>query len=193
MESKQQIRKRILEQRSKMTTQDVEHKSRQIANRVFNLPEYQEADHVLLYADFCHEVMTKEIFDDALLQRKKVYFPKCNPAVGTMEFYQIVSVRQLTSGYNKIKEPTASDETVFRFRKEDNTVVVVPGIAFDVQGHRIGYGKGYYDRYLQDKRQVTTVALAFAEQIVEEVPFDKYDIRMDKIVTEEIIYSFLRF
>ena len=61
-----------------------------------------------------------------------------------------------------------------------------------MQGYRIGYGKGFYDRFLQDKRQMTVMGLCFSSQIVEEIPHNQYDIRMDKIVTEEILYSFLR-
>jgi 5-formyltetrahydrofolate cyclo-ligase len=68
----------------------------------------------------------------------------------------------------------------------------VPGVAFDISGYRLGYGKGFYDRFLVNKRQISTMALAYSCQIVDELPHDTYDIKMDKIVTEEIIYSFLR-
>ena len=118
--------------------------------------------------------------------------PKCNPKDSTMEFYQVVSIRQLMDGYKGIKEPIANVEHQYFHHKEENSLIIIPGVAFDMNGHRIGYGKGYYDRYLQDKRQMTAVALAFAQQLVDEIPHEIYDIRMDKIVTEEIIYSFLR-
>ena len=65
-------------------------------------------------------------------------------------------------------------------------------MAFDISGYRLGYGKGFYDKFLANRRQISTMALAFACQIVDEIPRDMYDIKMDKIVTEEIIYSFLR-
>lgn len=192
MNAKQLIRQQMIAQRNALTAEQVKQKSTAIAQNVFMLPEYAEADHVLLYADYRHEVMTKEIFDDAILRKKKVYFPKCNPENGNMEFYQVVSVRQLTDGYKGIKEPIVNPEHVYRYQKEENTLVIIPGVAFDMNGHRIGYGKGYYDRYLQDKRQLTAVALAYAQQLVDEIPQEAFDIRMDKIVTEEIIYSFLR-
>lgn len=192
MDSKQQIRKQMIAQRNTMTTEMVKQKSAAITQKVLMLPEYIEADHILLYADYRHEVMTKEIFDDAILHKKKVYFPKCNPDNGTMEFYQVVSVRQLMDGYKGIKEPIVNPEYLYQHHKEENTLAILPGVAFDMNGYRIGYGKGYYDRFLQNKRQITAVALAFAQQLADDIPHDVYDIRMDKIVTEEIIYSFLR-
>lgn len=192
MDAKHLIRQQMITQRNAMTTEMVKQKSAAIMQKVLMLPEYIEADHVLLYADYRHEVMTKEIFDDAILRKKKVYFPKCNPDDGSMEFYQVVSIRQLENGYKGIKEPTANPEYLYHHHKEENTLMIVPGVAFDMNGHRIGYGKGYYDRFLQDKRQITAVALAFAQQLADVIPHEAYDIRMDKIVTEEIIYSFLR-
>ena len=191
METKEQIRKRIIQARNQMTSETVAEKSSLIAQKVMKTPEYEEADNILLYADYRHEVMTREIFDDAVLRKKKVFFPKSN-ADGTMEFYQVVSVKQLESGYKGIKEPVADNQYLYSFRKQEDTLIIVPGVAFDMKGYRIGYGKGFYDRFLRDKRQMTAIGLCFSNQIVEEIPHDVHDIRMDKVVTEEIIYSFLR-
>ncbi len=191
METKEQIRKRIIQVRNQMPGAEVSEKSSIIAEKVLKTPEYEEADNILLYADYRHEVMTREIFDDALLLKKKVYFPKCSED-GSMEFYQVISVKQLESGYKGIKEPVVEEAYHFCFDGREDTLIIVPGVAFDMQGYRVGYGKGFYDRFLQDKRQMTVMGLCFAGQIVEEIPHDRYDIRMDKIVTEEIIYSFLR-
>lgn len=191
METKEQIRKRIIKDRNQMISEEVAQKSSQIAQKVLKTPEYEEADNVLLYADYRHEVMTREIFDDAVLRKKKVFFPKSKDD-GTMEFYQVVSVKQLENGYKGIKEPIADERYLYRFQKQEDTLIIVPGVAFDMQGYRVGYGKGFYDRFLKDKRQMTAIGLCFANQIVEEIPHDLHDIRMDKVVTEEIIYSFLR-
>ena len=191
METKQQIRQRILSYRNEMTKEDVEKKSALIAGNVMKTPEYGEADNILLYADYRHEVMTREIFKDAFQKKKRVFFPKSLDN-GTMEFYQVVSVKQLESGYKGIREPLSSCTVKYEFRREEDTLVIVPGVAFDTKGYRVGYGKGFYDRYLQDKRQITLMGLAYALQMVDEIPHDTYDIKMDKVVTEEIIYSFLR-
>lgn len=191
METKEQIRKRVIQDRNQMLSEDVAKKSSMIAQKVLKTPEYEEAHNILLYADYRHEVMTREIFDDAVLRKKKVYFPKSNTDC-TMDFYQVVSVKQLESGYKGIKEPVVDERYLYHHKRKEDTLIIVPGVAFDMNGYRVGYGKGFYDRFLQDKRQMTVMGLCFSSQIVEEIPHDQYDIRMDKIVTEEIIYSFLR-
>ncbi len=192
MESKSEIRKRILQVRNQLTDETVKQKSEAILQQVLKTPEYQEADNILLYADYNHEVMTRGLFENCIKHRKKVYFPKTDRLTNTMEFYRIISIQQLEKGYMGILEPKEIKENRYKLNKNEDTLVIVPGVAFDINGHRIGYGKGYYDKYLSDKRQLSTMALAFACQLVDEVPYDSYDIKMDKIVTEEIIYSFLR-
>lgn len=192
METKAEIRKRILEVRKGLTDDEVMSKSEAIVQKVIKTPEYEEADNILLYADYCREVMTRGIFDDAILRKKRVYFPRADKLTNTMEFYQIVSVRQLERGYMDILEPKEDIRFCYKFRPKEDTLAILPGVAFDIAGYRIGYGKGFYDRYLVNKRQLSTMALAYACQIVDEIPRDEHDIRMDKIVTEEIIYSFLR-
>lgn len=174
-----------------MPSEQVSEKSSIIAERVLKTPEYEEADNILLYADYRHEVMTREIFDDAVLHKKKVYFPRSN-ADCTMDFYQVISVKQLESGYMGIKEPVVNEEYRYQYNRKEDTLIIVPGVAFDMNGYRVGYGKGFYDRFLKDKRQMTVMGLCFSSQLVEEIPHNQHDIRMDKIVTEEIVYSFLR-
>ena len=149
METKSEIRKRILEARGALTQDEVAAKSDAILQKVLKTPEYMEADNILLYADYNREVMTRGIFEDAILRKKRVYFPKSDQLTNTMAFYQTVSVKQLEKGFMGIPEP-------------------------------------------KENPQLSTMALAFACQIVEELPSEPHDIKMDKIVTEEIIYSFLR-
>lgn len=193
MEEKKRIRKQMLARRQELTHDEVVHKSEAIIQKVLQTNEYKESQNILLYADYCHEVMTRALFEDALLHKKKVYFPKTDGETGTMEFYQVVSVTQLYEGYKGIKEPKADADKRFVWKKEEDTLAIIPGVAFDVNGYRIGYGKGFYDRYLSDKRPISTIALAFACQITDDaIPVDVHDIKMDKVVTEEIIYSFLR-
>lgn len=192
METKAEIRKRILEIRKGLTDEEAVSKSESIVQKVIKTPEYKEADNILLYADYCREVMTRGIFEDALLHRKRIYFPRVDKLTNTMEFYQVISVRQLERGYMDILEPREEVRSRYRFQSKEDTLVILPGVAFDTAGYRIGYGKGFYDRFLADKRQLSTMALAYACQIVDEIPRDAHDIKMDKIVTEEIIYSFLR-
>ena len=192
MESKAEIRKRILEVRRSLTVDEVEVKSEAILQNVLKTPEYIEADNILLYADHHNEVITRGIFDDALMRKKRVYFPKSDSFTNTMVFYRTTSAAQLEKGFMGILEPKENIQLRYRFCANEDTLVILPGVAFDTAGFRIGYGKGYYDKFLSSKRQLSTMALAFACQIVEELPREAHDIKMDKIVTEEIIYSFLR-
>lgn len=192
MESKAEIRKRILEVRRSLTVDEVEVKSESILQNVLKTPEYMEADNILLYADHHNEVMTRGIFEDALMRNKRVYFPKSDSYTNTMVFYRTTSETQLEKGFMGILEPKENIQLRYRFFANEDTLVILPGVAFDTAGFRIGYGKGYYDKFLSSKRQLSTMALAFACQIVEELPREAHDIKMDKIVTEEIIYSFLR-
>lgn len=192
MESKAEIRKRILEVRRSLTVDEVEVKSEAILQNVLKTPEYMEADNILLYADHHNEVMTRGIFEDALMRNKRVYFPKSDSFTNTMVFYRTTSAAQLEKGFMGILEPKENIQLRYRFCANEDTLVILPGVAFDTAGFRIGYGKGYYDKFLSSKRQLSTMALAFACQIVEELPREAHDIKMDKIVTEEIIYSFLR-
>lgn len=192
METKAEIRKRILEVRKKLSDQETAAKSEAIVHKVIKTPEYKEADNILLYADYCREVMTRGIFEDALLHRKRIYFPRVDKMTNTMEFYQVISLRQLERGYMDILEPREDIKMRYKFQPKEDTLAVLPGVAFDTSGYRLGYGKGFYDKFLANRRQISTMALAFACQIIDEIPRDAHDIKMDKIVTEEIIYSFLR-
>ncbi len=192
METKAEIRKRILGIRTGLSDEEVTSKSESIVQKVIKTPEYREADNILLYADYCREVMTRGIFEDALLHREKIYFPRVDKLTNTMDFFQVISIRQLDRGYKDILEPREDVRTRYKFLPREDTLAILPGVAFDTSGYRIGYGKGFYDRFLASRRQLSTMALAYSCQIIDEIPRDEHDIKMDKIVTEEIIYSFLR-
>ncbi|MCM1184739.1 MAG: 5-formyltetrahydrofolate cyclo-ligase [Roseburia sp.] len=192
MESKEEIRRQILAVRGALPEEEIASKSGAILQKVLKTPEYEEADNILLYADCRSEVRTRELFEDAIRRRKKVYFPKADGLTNRMDFYQVTAISQLLSGYQGILEPRELPASRYRLNRREDTLIIVPGIAFDISGYRLGYGKGFYDRFLAERRQISTMALAYACQLVDELPHDAHDIRMDKLVTEEIIYSFLR-
>ena len=105
METKAEIRKRILEIRKALTGEAVAAKSEAILQKVLKTPEYMEADNILLYADYNHEVMTRGIFEDAIMRKKRVYFPKADKLTNAMHFYQTVSVKQLEKGFHVQPSP----------------------------------------------------------------------------------------
>ena len=132
--------------------------------------------------DYKQEVGTKAIIKKAWELGKEVAVPKI---VGNeMQFFYIKQFSDLTDGYKGILEPT----TLQRADTEDG-LVIMPGVAFDKRKNRIGYGKGFYDRFLNDHRQLHTIALCFTCQMVENIPIDEYDIRPQVLITEEMTYA----
>lgn len=190
METKKDIRSQYIKKRDALSQEEVNVKSDKILYQLFNMTEYKDAKYILLYADYHNEVATNKIFEDARQRGKKIYFPKVFGQ--EMEFYSVDSLEELRFGYKGIREPQENPIKRFFYKKQDTTIMIVPGVAFDMKGYRVGYGKGYYDKYLSEKKMISTFALAYAFQILEHVPSDAHDIKMDKIITEELVYSFLR-
>lgn len=182
MESKKDIRKRVLADRYNLTDSEWEDKSRLIYEKVVTHPFFLQADAVYCYVDYHREVGTRSILEHAWKQGKKVAVPKVNGE--TMEFYYIHSFKDLKIGYKGILEPEEDHPAT-----DNYALVLMPGAAFDLRCNRIGYGKGYYDKYLHAHPDYKTLALAFDLQVVDCIPADEYDICPDIIMTEENNYE----
>lgn len=181
MEEKKLIRKQIFKLRKECTDSQVEAWSRQIAQKVAELPEFQSAQKILAYADYNHEVMTGFIIEEAWKQGKEVAVPK---VVGQdMVFYKLTDFSQLEKGYFGIPEPARGEIVQW-----EDAMMVMPGVAFDKENHRVGYGGGFYDRFLEKHPQVRRVAVAFEFQMLPEVPTEPTDISPEIIVTEQSAY-----
>ena len=182
MESKKDIRKRVLENRNCISDKEWEDKSRLICEKVVTHPFFLQADAIYCYVDYRREVGTADIIEQAWISGKKVASPK---VLGDeMEFYYIQSFEDLSEGYKGIFEPKQTN-----LASDKNVLVIMPGAAFDATCNRIGYGKGYYDKYLQMHRNYKTIAIAFELQLVEVIPSEDYDICPDIIITEETTYE----
>ncbi len=183
METKQQIRKEVSKRRKSASSQQIIENSEKICNTLCHLESFQKAEWVYIYIDYKNEVMTGAIVKRALAFGKHVAAPK---VVGKdMIFYEIQSLNDLESGYFGIQEPredlpVADCETAF---------LVMPGVAFDRQKHRIGYGGGFYDRFLEKHTKLYKTALAFEFQIFEKVPVEPTDILPDIVITEANVYK----
>ena len=184
MEEKKVIRKQIFAARKACTDNQVEEWSKIIADKVAELPAFKNSERILAYVDYNHEVMTRFIIEEAWKAGKEVAVPK---VVGKdMIFYKFLDFSQLEEGYFGIPEP-ARGETVDW--ADPKTAIIMPGVAFDRQNHRVGYGGGFYDRFLEKHTEIQRVAVAFDFQMVEEVPTEPTDICPHIIVTEkEICY-----
>lgn len=203
---KKKIRAQGLKRRDSLTREQREDAGRRIIDELTKLPCYENADAVLTYISFRGEVDTFPLIERAFADGKAVFAPKV--AGRGMEFYRIFSVDDLAEGYRGILEPrdgiSYTDWISQKREKElSRALICLPGAAFDRARHRIGYGGGFYDRYLNGRLQesenaeaaarrlagaeFTTAALAFDCQIFEEIPWEAHDFRSERIVTEREI------
>jgi 5-formyltetrahydrofolate cyclo-ligase len=185
---KQEIRQQARALRDRQV--DIEHVSRQILERLTAQPEYARARTVMSYLDFRSEVRTRPLFPRAREEGKRVVVPYC---VGDrLELFRLDSLDELCPGAMGILEPKPElrQDPDRRIDVSELDLVITPGLAFDPQCGRIGYGRGYYDRLLKDASASTAiVAVAFQCQIFPEVPMLPHDVRVHKVITEEKIYS----
>ena len=188
----QQRKKNLREQAhaARNAQTDKDELSKQICQRLVALPEYQQARVVMYYVDARSEVRTRHYLPEALQHDKKIVVPYC--VDGQLELFHLQSMDELALGMYRILEPKAELRPLAakRPRVEELDLVIVPGVAFDRRGARMGHGFGYYDKLLQRVRPDTPlVALAFECQLFDEIPTESHDIFMDKIVTEKQVYQ----
>lgn len=174
---KNKLREIMKLKRDRMAKGEVEEKSAAIAERLEKTREYREATAILLYAAKGNEVQTRQLIQNALTSGKKVMLPLTNTRLKAIEIGEVESYSELRKGAFGILEP--QKETT-----EGNVdVAVVPGLAFDRHGNRLGYGFGYYDKLLS-RLKTTKIGLAYDFQVAERLPREGHDHPMDIIVTE---------
>ncbi len=179
MKTKEEIRKEALEKRSSLTEEQIEKKSQEIQEK--SLKELEKAETVLVYAFYRKEVRTDDLIQDLLDLGKEVGVPKTEGKKITP--VKISSLEDLTENPDGIREPATGK----KLEKKEIDACITPGLKFDKQGNRIGYGEGYYDRFLQNFKG-EKIGLTYQELIEEKIPTDEWDIQMDKIITEKKVY-----
>jgi len=188
-ERKKEIRAQAHERRSAQEHKD--ELSREICARFAALPEYVRAQTVMYYIDVRSEVRTRHDLPQALTQGKKIVVPWCNDQ-GELELFHLENMDELAIGMYKILEPAPALRLLpaKQVKAQELDLIMVPGVAFDRTGARMGHGKGYYDKLLQHARpDAPLVALAFECQLFPEIPTAPHDIFMDSIITERAIYK----
>lgn len=173
---REEIKKKLLE----MNDIDYWALSKSIKDKLINSNEWAEALTVGLTISTGREVDTKEIIEEGWRQNKRIVVPKCFPKNRELRFYQINSFQEVEDSFYSLKEPIISITPYVP--KNEIDLMVVPGIVYDKRGFRIGYGGGYYDRYLSDYTN-KTISLAFGLQIVEEVPVEEHDVAVEKLIS----------
>lgn len=177
---KQIIREAVFRSRQQLVSSDHVRLSRQVQDRFLDQPYFQQAQTLGLYSAIRHEVATDRVCAIALRRAKQLHYPR---VVGDdLHFCQIAAADELHPGSFGVSEPVAGAACI---AMEDLDLLVVPGVAFDAYGHRLGYGKGFYDRYLATRpSSLVTVGFAFEFQLFERLPVEVHDQPLDYIVTE---------
>lgn len=181
------LRQHLIQQRLQQAKEDVHRKSILIIKKLQTLPVFQQAHTILFYVSYDNEVYTHDIIKQYLQTETHVCVPKSEPTTQLILCSQITNFQHLIPGTYNILEP--KHEHLCIIAPTDLDVIIVPGVAFDLKGNRIGHGKGYYDRLLKQAPQAHKIGLAFDFQIVDTLTPKKHDIPMDTIVTEKRIIT----
>jgi 5-formyltetrahydrofolate cyclo-ligase len=184
------IRRDVLSRRDSMSEEIRKDKDREIKERLLALSEFKASHKILLYASFRSEVDTFKLLQYCIANGKITMLPRVDKQNNELELYEIKDTGELVKGYFGIPEPNVSEDR--RMNVEHMDLIIVPGVAFDEQCNRLGYGKGFYDKLLtrvkgQGSKVKGLIALAYEEQIVESIPSELHDIKMDKIITDKRI------
>lgn len=189
---KNSVRKATLEKRKSMPLGEVVTKSDKIIEYLVSTDAYKNANTIMAYIDFRNEVMTENLIKRAVKDGKKIVIP-----ISVVETRQLILSElidydnELESGAYGILEP--KKEFIRETDAKLVDLVLIPGVAFDKKGFRIGYGAGYYDRFLERVRpDVSKIALAFELQMVNHAYPDSHDVAVDIVITEEEIVSCTR-
>lgn len=184
---KAEIRRRALALRESLSGAERERARILLTERILGHQWFYRADILLGFAGYGSEIDTAEILQEALRLGKRVYLPRVikEGAGAEMIFLRIASLEELTPGYRGIPEPPECAEAYgYRDGEAERVLMLMPGVAFDSMRNRIGYGKGFYDRYLADKPglRLKTIAVGFRCQLVEEIPCGEHDIKPYQVI-----------
>ncbi|MHC1591910.1 MAG: 5-formyltetrahydrofolate cyclo-ligase, partial [Candidatus Helarchaeales archaeon] len=181
-------RLKILERRNEMSADEIKNLSRSLLDNLKALNEYMNARTVMFFVGKKQEVQTLDFISRELGNNKRIIVPITLKNERTLLASEILSTSELHPSLFNVLEP--KQEFIRPFSIENLDLILVPGLAFDRTGHRLGYGFGYYDNFLKGKKQKTlTIGLAFHFQLVDHVPRNGLDVPVDKIVTEKEIIT----
>jgi 5-formyltetrahydrofolate cyclo-ligase len=186
--NKAELRKVVKETLSKQPISEREGKSKLIINELIELKEYSKAKTILVYVSMKEEVSTDEFITRAIEDGKCVIVPAVDKNEESMTLHKINSLGELEPCYMGICEPK---DRSCEAPCESIDLAIVPGLAFDSGGNRLGRGKGMFDK-LFEKTKCPKIALAFDFQVIESVPVEKHDSPVDVIITEKRVLRQLR-
>ncbi|HLR21125.1 MAG TPA: 5-formyltetrahydrofolate cyclo-ligase [Tissierellaceae bacterium] len=179
------IRKEILEERGKLDDKRHKQSSKKIIDSVLKSPYYKKSKILMVFVSTPDEIDTHRFIEQAIEDGKIVTVPITIPETKELKPSQITSLDELELGFYNILSP--KEEFIRHIDPKEIDLVIVPGLGFDSSGYRVGYGGGYYDRFLSKLPNVIKLSIAFDFQILEKVPKDDFDIPVDYIFTEKRI------
>ncbi|MCD6109245.1 5-formyltetrahydrofolate cyclo-ligase [bacterium] len=183
VKTKEELRTEISKKKHQIPATKKEKFDNQIYKNITGLPEWKKAKKVFIYISMKDEVDTRALIKN-YLGKKIIIVPKSHTKFNKLTLHEIKSFDDTEKGSYSIMEPKSHTRII---TPEEVDLVIIPGIVFDKNGHRIGYGKGYYDR-LTKHLTCHKIGLAYKVQIVNNIPAQKHDVPVDTLVTEETVY-----
>lgn len=183
METKKELRIKYQTLRNQMTAESCTEYSKTICERILTAEEYRQAKVVYAYYPLGNEASLLPVMEDCLKSGRKLALPKVNGA--DMDFFQITELSQVEEGCFHVMEPTTTRKV-----QETQALVLTPGVAFDRTGNRLGYGKGFYDRYFAQYPGLLRMGVAYDCQVGTLLQTQAQDIRMNILVTEREMTEF---
>ena len=181
---KKDIRKNILTIRESLSEEEVKEKSRLICSQLLNMHCFEQSKWIYGYMPIRNEVDIRPFLQHHLEEGKNIALPRVNG--DTMEFYQIASFEDLEEGSFHVLEPKEGCP-----KAESNGFILVPGVVFDRKGGRIGYGKGFYDKFFASHNQTfEKIGIAYTIQIIDTIPTTSLDVPLHGLVCEEDLWMF---
>ncbi len=180
---KEELRKRVKKKRDALSTSEVLEKSSRIKKRLFEMELFRNAQTILFYASYDNEVYTHDVIKESIGMGKNVVVPKSVTQDNTLILSRLTDWNDLEVGAYDILEP--KQESIEKVDVESIDLIIVPGVVFDEKGNRIGHGKGYYDRLLNDSQNMPAIGLAFELQMVDNIESEQHDEKIDFIITDE--------
>lgn len=181
---KDDIREEYKEIRRQMSTEEKARRDAAICKAAENLVSFRYAEYVLLYAATSDEIDVSAIAETAFAKGKKVLFPRCDKKTHTMKYHEVKSLDELKTDSYGICEPPEENPVYDVKNDVGGAVCFVPGLVYDKAGYRLGYGKGFYDRYLS-AFSGCTIGVVYSDYILNEVPRGRFDVSVDILLTEK--------
>ena len=184
---KRSVRKTLLQARDNLSQEERNRGKVLLTEKILGHQWFYRSDILLGFVSYGSEIETGEILREALGKGKQVYVPKViqDTEISEMRFYRIGSMEELQEGYRGIREPSGTSQ-VYCYKEEDaeRTLLLMPGVAFDRFGCRIGYGKGFYDRFLEGKPLLCqhSIGVGFRCQLVDRLPMEEHDVKPYQVI-----------